>query len=383
MIKLRSNRYELNYSILSRFYSGDNFKLVEVHTSTGYRNHSNNTYYRDGRLLSHKDLDFANSTEISLGFGKGRIDNVTDAVQAIFVLQDLQALYSTSYSQNQIEEIAKGITLIRNARYLDYRIRYKTQLKMLDSVLQVNGVGSERSVDYFTTISDNWLYANRTSRNAGSVWTHYATLANSFDHSGYIHESELNLPVFQYDRSSDLRPSISLNSSYSFATQKSLYVEKSWGIQAKTELRYLAIKSLTSSSSVPLDVDSFLQSAKVMEWDQRFIWRTNISGNWGYLFQPNTRNLWTIKVLPSIDFSKVLPKLTDNDLVVDGYILAPNLVASTYYYHWFSPQLHLNIRADIGTDNRYDKTERDELTDWRQLTNLNYDFSASLVYQFY
>ena len=216
------NGANLRYQSYSRYYTGNNFTYLGVYSFTNLesdRRASNDKRYNIIPInyydFENSRLRIYNSNSVSYGFGKGRLNNVTDAVQAIFILQDLQLMDGTSYSNKQIEEIAKGITSIRNARYLDYRLGYKTQLTLLDSVLRANGVSSEKSANYFTTISDNWLYGNRLSRVSGAEWTNYITLSNSINHIVVDNKASISNPN-RYNRNNEIIPSLSLNTSYCF-----------------------------------------------------------------------------------------------------------------------------------------------------------------------
>ena len=369
-------RFIYNTSI-AKYSMNDKFRSLSVYSQSDFGNKNLLRKVQDASNRYENDWGIGNQSAISLGFGKGRMNLVSDAVQAMFILEDLNLLNGTSGSDEQIEGIAQGITMIRNARYLDYRIGYKSQLKMLDSVLEANGVVKEKSIDYFTIISDNWLYANRRNRFSGNVWKHSATLGNAFEAANNSEKRDDDDYVL--NRRRNIIPSIQLSSYYASSQQRSLYVQTRYDFGARSELEYILGNSIGTTAVSPIDADSL--------WNKRItsktvLWTTALDGNYQYLFQPNTRNLWTVDVSSSIIFNKTLPNLV-KDVNVNVYNLRPFLSVRTNYYHWFSPQLNLTISGNLYTNNRYDMSVGDRVYRKQQNTNLNYDFSASLVYQFY
>ena len=69
---------------------------------------------------------------------------------AAFILKDLQQKAGIGALTNaQVEAIGNGITTIRNTRFIDFRFRLIDQLKMLDSMVQANGVKSTKNLSLF------------------------------------------------------------------------------------------------------------------------------------------------------------------------------------------------------------------------------------------
>jgi hypothetical protein len=317
---------------------------------------------------------------VSLGFGKGRMNYVTDAVQAMFILQDLQSQSPTIYSAEQVEAIAQGVTLIRNNRYLDYRIRYKTQLRMLDSVLQENGVKPTNVIDYFTTISDNWLYGNRISRMSGRSWSHSVTVGNRFEYT--TSNSEQNLlaaPKYQFDKQKVIRPDLNFNTNYTYSHQSSLYVQNQYSISASTGLCYMIRDNIFGYDTLPL-----VENALYNFYGESVQWISSLGGNYQYLYQANTRNSFIINVWPSMQFSKYLPKyMTPSKEELKENNIEPNLNLDASYYHWFSPQLSISMSGSVGTASEYGRTQTEFNYVNRQYTYLNYRFYAGLIYRFF
>lgn len=378
--KMGNNQLDLFYANTSRKYTGDRFKYLRF-SSDIYLDR--NMEYREGngeKTQKYDNNSLDNQTSISYGFGKGRMNVVTDAVQAMFILQDLQRIGGANYTNEQVEAIAKGITLIRNNRYLDYRIGYKTQLRMLDSVLQANSVSPGKSIDYFTTISDNWLYANAAYRYSGSTWTHYATLNNRFGYGLGNGEQDLKVnPYYSYVKRQQLNPSVNVNTSYAYAHQQSLHVQTSYSITASTGLEYEINDNEQGYDIKPIEDDVIFSS-----YNESVRWVSNLQGNYQYLYQANTRNLLTINVSPYLQIERDLPQYKTPAISgMKAYKVIPNLSANANYYHWFSPHLNMNASGSINTSGNYSREESDLSYQKRQNTSINYNFRFGVNYQLF
>ena len=102
--------------------------------------------------------------------GKGRIEPVQDARQAIYLFDELSKIQRSSpdKSEEQIIEFAKLISQLKNKRFFDARLRRIAELERLDSFLISNKYISKQDAKYFTTLSDLWAYGDRPSRNSGT-----------------------------------------------------------------------------------------------------------------------------------------------------------------------------------------------------------------------
>jgi len=374
------NELDILYSNTSRKYTGNRFKYFMFSSNLNLEANNDNDEVKGELNRKYDNKSLYNQTSVSYGFGRGRIDQVTDAVQAMFILKDLEELSGETYTNEQVEAIAKGITLIRNNRYLDFRIGYKTQLKMLDSVLQANGVSKEKSIDYFTTISDNWLYANRANRSSGSRWTHYATLSNRFGYDVTNWEGNLLFsPRYEYRREQQLTPSVSINTGYDCFHQQSLHVQTSYSFTASTGLDYAINDNESAYGTEPIADESVNPS-----YNERVRWISSLRGNYQYLYQANTRNLLTVNVWPGVQIERDIPQyMTPAISGRNAYNIVPSISANANYYHWFSPHLNINASGLLGTNGGYALEQNDFQYQKSQGTFINYDLRVGVNYQLF
>lgn len=151
-----------------RFYRPGNwFFEVGNQLGAGYASqHSRDT------SMQNTNHDLTISDNVTLGFGKGRIERVQDAQMALYLLQDLTAegLLSRPFTAVEAYQLAEVITDINNRRVFDFRRRRKYELSRLDSFFRSSGLTPQTDIRHFTVINDNWTLAFNPNRLSGSNW---------------------------------------------------------------------------------------------------------------------------------------------------------------------------------------------------------------------
>lgn len=115
--------------------------------------------------------NFTTDIAFKLGVGKGRIENVTDARQAVYILQDLtnKGIINRQLSDSEINAFAQQISLVKNKRRFDYRTGLIDEITVVDSFLVANNyLDKATGAAYFTSLYDMWLYGARDLRESGS-----------------------------------------------------------------------------------------------------------------------------------------------------------------------------------------------------------------------
>jgi len=106
--------------------------------------------------------NFTNSSYLSILIGKGRIEQVQDARMALYLIEDLHRLNRDKRpaSDEDVLELAKLITSLKYKRFFDNRLRKIAEITAIDSFMQQKGIVSSSDATYFTSLNDNWVYAN-------------------------------------------------------------------------------------------------------------------------------------------------------------------------------------------------------------------------------
>jgi hypothetical protein len=97
--------------------------------------------------------------ELSLGFGIGRIENVSDARLALYILDDLNKFNRLSKipTQEEVFEFADFLTKEFNKRIIDDRIKQIEQSMAIDSFLISKGWVSKNDGLFFGLVKDNCM----------------------------------------------------------------------------------------------------------------------------------------------------------------------------------------------------------------------------------
>lgn len=108
---------------------------------------------------------------VKFAIGKGRIEQVEDARQAIYILEGLRknGIIVNKLTDDEVNEFAKIITLAKNKRQFDSRIKLIEEIAKVDSFLVANNYVEEKNgAAYYTSIYDNWQYAGLIERQSGT-----------------------------------------------------------------------------------------------------------------------------------------------------------------------------------------------------------------------
>ncbi len=145
------------------YYRGNLFLVSRLSIEGGY-----NSRTADNPQPVKKERNYDVHGQYEIGLGKGRLEYISDPVMANFILKDMKnkGIINT-YSSEQVESFGKKISQILSIRMIDYRFRMIDQIAMLDSFLSKEITNQKSNALYFTTLYDNWLYANRFQRFAG------------------------------------------------------------------------------------------------------------------------------------------------------------------------------------------------------------------------
>jgi hypothetical protein len=166
--KSHSLQYNVYWSYTDRFYRKSNW-FWEWGTSLNHTLGTNRWKYTN--YNSNKNNLLAENM-FMLGLGKGRIENVTDAQTALYILNDLeqQGLLNSSPTAETKRQFAQLITAVNNKRVFDNRRRRIYEFTQIDSFLKASGLISVNDIRYFATINDNWVMAYNPYRSSGSNW---------------------------------------------------------------------------------------------------------------------------------------------------------------------------------------------------------------------
>lgn len=387
-----SNRFNASYQRTTRNYQTNNtFRYRNLSSSLSssiQRNMRDNNQIKED-LQIDKLQNISTSISASFGRGKGRIDNVTDLIQAHFILEDLRLKKGIEYSSDQLEQVAQGITYIRNQRYLDFRFRTIDQLTMLDSTISSAGIASEKDMKYFATLNDNWLYGTNLGRTTGKRWSYYYTpgvelFGERTKDLRRLNNGDTIINNNRYDLSYENTHSLTSDFSIEYLNVN----QQSWKVQQSFSARLDVGTSLTTKHNRgEINDSNFIQpERKEFNPTYEFMPTINLSASWQHLYQPNSRTYYIANISPRISFEDTR---YNDPSGADWYYrennLFPEVQCDFNYYKWLNPQLGINMRASARVT--YERINGGPIGPNKPLTRNNvhlmHNASIGVTYQLY
>jgi hypothetical protein len=378
-----SNQTNLNIRQTSRFYKGQKFNYLSWTTQMHF-NYFNSTGMNNPELVleKFKNRNLGISANLQLGLGNGRLEYVSDAVLAMFIVKDLQNIGGFSIDKDQMEILAKSITFIKRQRYLDFRFALIDQLTMLDSAIEANSTYSDRDIQYFTTINDNWLYANTISRYSGKRLTYFLDV--NLGVRNQRNKSELNNAVGISKTEYDIRNMFDQDYSmaavldYAVSKQRSLNKQTSNGFSISSGVQLLTDKTWTYSGLISFPSPKPKSIRNLDDY-----WINSFNAYWETLFQPNSRTYLTSKISAGILHQSKIDNLRKDQSGDDSFLLNPTINYRLDFFRWLSP--HLNLRATLNVMARHTnaKFNRPGNSNIQNLTRLDHNLSAGISYQWF
>jgi len=155
------------YSALNKWFSTN--KFTELGTTVS------GNYYINKNIVSNNPIVAKNgqsqySIAINTGIGKGRLENVTDMQNALWLYKELNTVKSLSrpLSSGELNELGRAITKGNNTRVLDFRKKTQFILKTVDDYLQQKNLIPKTDITYFTSLNDILFFAFNNLRFAGT-----------------------------------------------------------------------------------------------------------------------------------------------------------------------------------------------------------------------
>lgn len=118
--------------------------------------------------FKNKNADY--SIAIHTGIGTGRLENITDMQNALWLYKELTAekIISRQLTGDELNELGRAVTTGNNTRVLDARRRTKFILATVDNYLQQKGVISKPDIKYFSSLNDILFFAINNPRLSGT-----------------------------------------------------------------------------------------------------------------------------------------------------------------------------------------------------------------------
>lgn len=375
-----SNSEYLVISGLKRFY---NLKLTyfEVNGSYNIGNNgsSNNEDRFDADTISNSikgsSKIFQTYSHLALLIGKGRIEQVQDARMALYLIEDMHQLNRDTrpVSGEEVLELAKLITSLKYKRFFDSRLRKIAEISAIDSFMQQKGFVSSFDATYFTSLNDNWDYANNPERNSG--WSIYTGIESDFGYYNTKNHTDYKVPVqdlaeYTYNQKT-LRGFIVAGLNY----EKPINLK--WQKSAYVKARFGSAYQLSSQTNTNQDdINNFQGTTPSFD----------LSASYGYGYYPNSRTWltagWNFSSSYGKQFTGTSKEDKENSKNSFYTYTGPNVKA--YYYLSERLRLSLSFYGRFQIENENYIANIPEVSDNNQTkTAWNHELTASLSYSLF
>lgn len=332
----------LNAQSSNKYYKSNNFFYGITFNTDQYASHSELRMIRPNKSKQYSNNYYADNS-IRFSFGKGRIENATDARLAIYILDDLlkQGRITKNPTQDEVFQFADFITKLLNKRELDSRIKRIKEYEEIDSYLKSNGYITNLDGLAFGLINDNWIYARTQYWGTGSVFSF--NIEPSFDYNNSFYKWSTTGFVDKY-RIENKRYGLDLNLSYNNQKIKGL----NW------IYRYFIIGGVRFYR---------FENAGLISYNnyEEAYGRANYSID----YIPNTRTL--ISLTTGFDVLKNLSKDYNKETNLSPFV-------STICNYYFSEKLRLSLDASAryNFNKNYDPMYTDKKVDFGISATLSY-----------
>ena len=328
----------LNLRFLKRFYnSNQNYLEMNVGVNIGYTkyayNSDQNSISIDSAIYSNKTKDeyFHNGLNGSVYIGTGRIEQVQDAMLAMYLLQDLQKLNRESRiaTGEDVLALARTITTLKYKRFFDYRLRKIAEITAIDSFLRKNNISGTPDAAYFTSLTDNWNYANNPVRYSGKRI--FTGIDANYIYNYNYNQNEYNLSESKEHHSLTglfLVAGMNFENPISLSWQNSANLKIGAGIHQQIDYR----KNL-----VAITETNYYLSAKPS---------LSLAADYGFGYYPNSRTWLTIRWWLQSGWDKEMDGNTkkEKEDLQNRFYTYTGPQFNAYYY--LSEKLRLNLTFD-------------------------------------
>lgn len=167
--KLRNNSVGLNFNQKAHHYISKKH-FIEVSPRADIQYKYSKATANHAEVVDKRENTFRTELEVDLGYGLGRLENVTDARQAIYILDDLQdkGILKKTLTSKEINELARQMAIVKNKRQFDAREKAIDELTFINNYLiSQNYIDSVNTAEYFLSLNDYWNNGDKVMREAG------------------------------------------------------------------------------------------------------------------------------------------------------------------------------------------------------------------------
>jgi hypothetical protein len=326
--EMKNSYYELSpkLEIKNRWYKKTIFLELSSSVNAYINSNKNKNLQTATTLINNNRKNI--EAGITFGIGKGRIENIVDMQNALWLNKILQheGNFIRKLTDEEILDLAKTLTNSNNFRVLDGRKRIQFILKKVDDYLQSKSLVSKTDIEYFGNLNDVLFFANNFVRQAGLI--KFVRITPSVQSKNEKQEAF------------NLFPTSGLNDDNRTALDLKVGIEGHKPISLKHQIDY-GVAAKASSGNFKYSFTDFSNGIITNEY--------SLTGNYiglgvdysfGYNFYPNTRTNVGINVQGNYNFTK--------GNITSDFVNAVYVKTSIDYFLSYNTKLTFNANLDFN-----------------------------------
>ncbi|MBP6025371.1 hypothetical protein [Ferruginibacter sp.] len=272
-------------------------------------------------VLKNNQTQYA--TELTMGIGKGRLENVTDMQNALWLYKELIKVdrLGAILSADDLLALGRSITKGNNTRVLDSRKRTQFLLTTVDNYLQQKGAISKTDITYFSNLNDILFFAFNSPRFAGTE--KFIRLTPSIKGSNINQVQNNGIDKFEHNFTSQ---SVILSSGFKKYKPVNLIHQNNYG--ASLKLAYIS-GDLTNRYFTNGIITNEIKGKTIIK-------QAGANLFYGHAIYPNTRTIINFNLQSEFGYQDINP---------ENFYTATNLFCGLNYFISYRTRLNCNVSA--------------------------------------
>ena len=301
-----------------------------------------------------KQNEFSLRFSPQTGAGYGRIENVEDARQAVYIANALSKrnILTRNLSNEELFELSQKISTVKNKRFLDSRQHLIAEISTVDSFFVKKKLLNDIGATYFTTLYDMWQYGALFSRQAGYEISFVISPYYTYD---YLKNTpELQDGAIHYPHQARLETNLTFN------------YEKPFKLNWQHSISAGGFAVFNQGKAGKTDFNSIFSNRS----------KTLIAGAYYSLnYYPNTRTNIRATVGSQAQVTQYISKhITEDYTMIDTYCTAMSGISINYY---FAPHFRVTSYCDLNYGQSWYKTDGEKRSNANHFSTA---FNVQLVY---
>lgn len=285
------------------------------------------------KLQESKESSEQSKISLQVGVGKGRLESVEDARQAVYIIENLskKGVFTRNLSDEEIFTLSQLISTVKNKRFFDSRLHLIEEISQVDSFFTENKLLENVNASYFTTLYDYWQHGALFERFSGKEF--HSFISGRLSRSKY--EIELN---------GDETTNYFNNNYRNFHWVNQFNYEK--------PINLFWQNSIFASFDIGCLQQKLIQEGNYSNWEDQM--KYMLSGSYVWNYYPNTRTNFSIWASQALSFTHLISSLDSERTYENGGKSIDTYTALNSSLNYYISQ-HLRLNVSLSANYSYQK----------------------------